>query len=136
MTEFMLLARASALAGLDVYTYQNHTTGYGNLKESLAWMAPYCAKGAECGNNSKFKTPQAQAKCIGWPFPAVDYSPLSECTIIYGLASIAYDNTTYAEAALSAPDEPYSWWIGGIGIHGLMDLLYRPFPTKADIEHP
>ena len=71
MAEFMLLARASKSAGVDMYAYVNKSTGFGNLRNSLAWMAPYCARGAECGNTSKFKTPQAQAKCIGWPYPAV-----------------------------------------------------------------
>ena len=44
MTEFMVLARASAHAGVDVWDYSNRSTGYGNLRNSLAWMAPYCAK--------------------------------------------------------------------------------------------
>ena len=127
----MLLARASKLVGVDMYEYVNSTTGFGNLKDSLAWMAPFCARGPECGNKTLFKTPQAQAKCIGWPYPSVDYSPISECTLIYGLAAIAYENTAYSEAAVTAPDDDYSWWIGGIGIHGLMDLLYPPFPVTG-----
>jgi hypothetical protein len=128
MTEFMLLARATKLAGVDMYSYSNSTTGFGNLRAALAWMAPYCAKGSQCGNESKFKTPQAQAKCIGWPYPAVDYSPLSECTIVYALAALAYDNATYGRAAATAPDDVYDWWMGGLGIHELMELLYPPAP--------
>eukprot|EP01052_Picozoa_sp_SAG31_P007480 SAG31_NODE_356_length_17180_cov_7.595925_8_plen_133_part_00 len=127
MSEFMLLARGSKLVGVNIYTYLNHSTGYGNLRAALAWMAPYCAKGKQCGNRSKFKTPQAQAKCIGWPYPAVDYSPLSECTLVYALAALAYDNTTYANAAATAPNADYTWWMGGLGIHELVELLYPPF---------
>ena len=108
MGEFMLLARATKLAGVDMYSYANKTTGFGNLRNALAWMAPYCARGAECGQHlHHFSTPQAQAKCIGWPYPAVDYSPISECTLVYGLASLAYDNATYGAAAVSTPDDPY-----------------------------
>ena len=128
MMEFVVLARASANAGVDVWHYSNQSTGYGNLRNSLAWMAPYCANGAECGNASNFSTPQDQAKCIGWPYPAVDYSPISECKIIFGLAAIAYKNKTYAAAAAAAAplDTPYDWWYGGIGISELMTSLYVP----------
>ena len=31
--------------------------------------------------------------------------------------------------AAAAPDDPYAWWIGGIGVGQLMDLLYPPFTT-------
>ena len=107
----------------------NSSTGYGDLQHSLEWMAPFCAKGGACGNASNFKTPQAQAKCIGWPYPAVDYSPLNECKIIFGLAALAYQNQTYAAAASAAPDQPYDWWLGAkdLGIGELMTLLYPRF---------
>ena len=44
MTEFMLLARASSLAGVDMYSYKNASNGFGDLEKSLRWMAPYCSK--------------------------------------------------------------------------------------------
>ena len=101
--------------------------GFGNLQASLAWMAPFCAMGSQCGNRSKFSTPQEQAKCVGWPYPAVDYSPLEECRLVYGMAALAYGNTTYGHAAESSPDADYEWWIG-IPFSDLMALLYPRIP--------